>query len=194
MIVVGIFRATLSSHEKCLLDSHTINSYEDLYKTAVMLKPASTKEKGRARPHTNYRSNDGLRCYKCHGWGHRALDCKKPDVQPVVACYVCNQAGHKAPDCTMRADKIARKDNAKVDDKTGKTQRHQAKSQAVAALVNTLIEFKGKCNGKWCMFLPDSGAVMSMVSEDLVEEHHFVGTYECLVLANGQVIRCPMAR
>ncbi len=74
------------------------------------------------------------------------------------------------------------------------TPKYQPKTQVVASNCNSLIEFKGKCNGKYCMILPDSGAVLTMVSQDLVDESHYLGTHENLVMANGQMIRRPFAK
>ncbi len=198
-IVAGIFRATLSPQEKCLLDSHNITTYEDLYQVAAILKTTGVRnshERGRHRYDRNNSSSSGesVRCFRCHGLGHRAFDCKKPESQHPVICYVCNTPGHKAPECPLRVDKTSRVDNVKVDEKSGKSQRHQPKTQAVASNCNSLIEFKGKCNGKYCMILPDSGAVLTMVSQDLVDDSHYLGTHENLVMANGQMIRRPLAK
>ncbi len=123
-IVTGIFRATLSPQEKCLLDSHDITTYEDLYQVAAILKTTGVKnshERGRHRYDRNnsISSGESVRCFKCHGLGHKAFDCKKPESQHPVICYVCNAPGHKAPECPLRVDKTSRVENVKIDEKSG---------------------------------------------------------------------------
>ncbi len=200
-VVVGLFHATLYPSEKCLLESRSITSYEDLNDVAEMLKSGApqrgTYDRSRQRGERKgspIRSFEGFRCFKCQGVGHKASDCRRVGYSPSVVCYVCNQQGHKAPECPSRADKVCKRDDNKVDEKSSSFKKHQTKSQAVASSTNSLIEFKGKCNGRWCFFLLDSGAVMSMVSRDLLDQTHFTGEFESLVCANGAVIRCPLAR
>jgi len=194
-VVAGIFRTSLTTNEKCMLDSRDILSFEDLYDVAELIKadhnPKHYNDKGRSSGRHTY--NDAFKCFKCQGVGHRASECKK-SASDSVTCYVCNQPGHKAPDCPNRADKLAKKEHNKVDEKSTSTKKHQSKTQAGVSVCNTLIEIKGKCNGQWCMFLPDSGAVLSMVSANLVLESDYLGTYESLVLADDRVVRRPLAR
>ncbi len=200
-VVVGLFRTTLYPSEKCLLESRSITSYEDLYDVAEMLKSGAPQKSvyGRGRHREERKgspngSSEGFRCFKCQGVGHKASECRRSECSSYVTCYVCNQQGHKAWDCPSRADKLSKGDGGKVDEKSSASKRHQTKSQAAASSESSLIEFKGKCNGRWCFFLPDSGAVMSMVSTDLVDRAHMTGEYKSLVMADGSVIRRPLAR
>ena len=47
-----------------------------------------------------------LNCFKCGLPGHRASECRKPEIPKVetvqnvpVKCFSCGQPGHKSPDC-----------------------------------------------------------------------------------------------
>ncbi len=214
-IVTGMFRQTLYPSEKCLLEACSISSYEDLLDAAEVLASGGRRhqerydkrEGGGDRGHSggergysgsggreNYRSfnSEGFKCFKCQGHGHRAFECRRGDSSFNITCFVCNEQGHKSIDCPSRADKVG-KESGKTGDKPS-AKKHSTKSQAGVTDENTLYDFPGKCNGFDCYFLPDTGAVVSLVSEDLVEPSHYTGKYSNLVLANGQVIRRPMVK
>ncbi len=200
-VVTGLFRNTLYPSERCLLESKQTGSYEDLNDVAETLRSGTrtrdSHERGKPRFDSHKGSREGseaVKCYKCQGYGHMAAECRRGERSAHVTCFVCNTQGHMAFDCPNRADRVSKKDEGKVDDKSASTKRHTSRSQAVASSENELYEFKGKCNGRWCMFLQDSGAVMSMVSRDLVDPTHFTGEYKVLVLADGKSIRRPLAK
>ncbi len=205
-IVTGMFRQSLYPSEKCLLEACSISSYEDLLDAAEVLTSGGRKsqdryerrEGGSDRSYSgsgrgeNSRSfnTEGIRCFKCQGYGHRAYDCRRSGSSFTYTCFVCNEQGHKSIDCPNRADNVS-KESGKTNDKPN-AKKHNTKSQAGVTDEHTLFEFQGKCNGTDCYFLPDTGAVVSLVSEDLVGPSNYTGEYSNLVLADGQVIRRPM--
>lgn len=86
-VVAGIFRTSLTTNEKCMLDSRDILSFEDLYDVAELIKadhnPKHYNDKGRSSGRHN--NNDTFKCFKCQGVGHRASECKR-SVSDFVVC------------------------------------------------------------------------------------------------------------
>ncbi len=95
----AIYRQSLPSHQRSIMDSREITSFKELNKLALSLHTtdADRTDVYRMGRYGNYGGSQ-LRCYRCQRVGHRAYECKvgRDDNKPGIVCYSCQQPGHKA--------------------------------------------------------------------------------------------------
>ena len=106
-------------------------------------------------------SSNSMKCFKCGKSGHKAADCwqgtgKQVESSAKIVCYICGVEGHKATSCPGKG--AAQKG---VNTK-------QVKPIRLAEHLDTLVD--GKVNGKEVTLLLDSGAHITVVPDDMVEE------------------------
>ena len=126
-------------------------------------------------------NSSSLKCFTCGKPGHKAADCWQggkgpPGARPSeggstkIVCYICGVEGHKATSCPGKG----------AAQKGANTK--QVKPIRLAEHLDTLVD--GKVNGKGVTLLLDSGAHITVVPEDMVEEE--LRTGECVVLKGFQ--------
>ena len=138
------------------------------------VEPVGHSEKGKERFSAN------LVCFKCGRHGHKASDCwqngntgpGRPSsgegVGAKVNCFTCGVEGHKSPQCpkNLRGEKPAGKDG------------HPEKVKPVMRIRKddfAGLHVEGKINDKHALILLDSGADISLVSDDLVTPSQLTG-------------------
>ncbi len=84
----GFFSVALSGLEQGVMNAAKVENSTDLMDVATTLKDSQVKTQAR---HT--RRDNGIKCYKCQGWGHCAFECtaRVEDQKPSLTCYVCHQ-------------------------------------------------------------------------------------------------------
>lgn len=101
------FTKGVSEPYKNILLNRKTSSFNDAVKDALMLELEFEEDRALNRRKTF----DNDRCYKCHSFGHKAINCRKNtrDVKLTnskpVTCYNCGKPGHFARDCRRKYNK-----------------------------------------------------------------------------------------
>lgn len=191
-VAVGVFRTTLTPTELNILDTRTVVSLEDLGDVADTLKKPVISRSSYDRPRGRGEFG-GVKCFKCHGFGHKASECKKADSSSSV-CYSCHQPGHKSPDCPSRSEHSSQRDKGKVEEKPPKSNKQSSRSASGLLQSKGLCEVPGKVNGIPCKIVPDSGAEITMVARNLIRESDLLHETLQVCLASGKIEDRPLAR
>ncbi len=107
-----------------------------------------------------------VRCYKCGMSGHRSFECEsKVESQPnkKVTCFNCNKQGHFLNECPEKLSK----DKQKGGKGKGKKEGVVLKTNVVSVM-GKVRTISGKVNGVETQFLPDTGAEITVVPQELV--------------------------
>ncbi len=72
-IATALFRAWWPYHQRGVIDSSRVNSFDDLHTVAQMFTTSDSERQARYSSRTQA---NVLECYKCHKLGHRAVDCR----------------------------------------------------------------------------------------------------------------------
>ena len=172
----AIYRQSLPSHQRSIMDSREITSFKELNKLALSLHTtdADRTDVYRMGRYGNYGGSQ-LRCYRCQRVGHRAYECKvgRDDNKPGIVCYSCQQPGHKAPDCPNRTERAPREQGKAAEGGRKylglKTGNKPLNASWVAVTAGTPV-VSGKVNDIICEIVPDTGAEITVVPGCLVYE------------------------
>ena len=135
------------------------------------------EKEGRKAGMAGGNSGSSMKCFKCGKMGHKAADCwqggagkQEEGSSSKIVCYICGVEGHKATTCPGK--KEAQK-GANIK---------QVQQIRLTEEEDTIIQ--GKVNGRGASLVLDSGAHITIVPEDMVEEK--LKTGECVVLRGFQ--------
>ena len=138
-------------------------------------------------------SGSSFKCFRCGKTGHKAADCWQgggvasgtgAKVVSVaggkVVCYTCGVDGHKSTECPKREN-------------PGKGASKPVRQLWVRSSQDAVIE--GVVNGKGACLLLDSGAHITIVPEDMVEEKLRTGKSVCVrPFQSKTLIKLPTAK
>ena len=96
----AIYRSSLSTHQKSIMDSREINTFRDLNKFTTSLHSTDSDRSVGSRGSGRGASGFGVKCYRCQGFGHRSFECRvsREESKPSIICHSCQQPGHKSPE------------------------------------------------------------------------------------------------
>ena len=138
------------------------------------------KEKRKAGTAGSNGGSSSMKCFKCGKPGHKAADCwqggagKQAEGGSKIICYICGVEGHKATTCPGKKEA---QEGASV-----KKVQHIKQVQQIRLTEgegeDTIIQ--GKVNGRGASLVLDSGAHITIVPEEMVEEKLKTGAFVVL--------------
>ena len=128
------------------------------------------REKRKAGTAGSNGGSSSMKCFKCGKPGHKAADCwqggpgKQAEGSSKIICYICGVEGHKATTCPGKKEAQEGASVKKI---------HSIKLVQQIRLAEGEVEdsiIQGKVNGRGASLVLDSGAHITIVPEEMVEE------------------------
>ena len=188
-IATAVFHASRPYHQRGVIDSSRVNSFDDLHTVAQMFTTSDSERQARYSSRTQA---NVLECYKCHKLGHRAVDCRSGSSHSNshsnsqsynvsssssnnqrsnnIVCYFCREPGHKSPDCPNKTHNKGSDTNSDSNKKLHLKRGRGPYHANLAEVKNITTHIVGIVNGEECPIVADTGAEITIVPGNLVYE------------------------
>ncbi len=202
-IATAIFRASRPYHQRGVIASSRVNSFDDLHTVAQMFATSDSERQARYSSRTQA---NVLECYKCHKLCHRAVDCRSGSSHSNShsnsqsynvsssssnnqrsnnnVFYFCRELGHKSPDCPNKTHNKGSDTNSDSNKKLHLKRGRGPYHANLAEVKNITTHIVGIVNGEECPIVADTGAEITIVPGNLVYEGQI--TYEAVEIKDWQ--------
>ncbi len=175
----AIYRNSLTSQQKAIMDSQEINTFRDLNKLALSWNSTDSDRPGGSRVSGHGTYFDGVKCFKCQRFGHKSFECRvNREESRSIVCYTCQQPGHKSPDCPNKGERAPAREQSRQTEWGKRQLGLKAGNKPLTANWVSVQDgtpvVSGCVNGFKCDIVPETGAEVTVVPGCLVYENQIL--------------------